>query len=64
MRMLELELENNRQVGKVTELKEKFLHTRFIILKLLKSLELSNELKAETRDILRVIFDLFEYSEE
>ncbi len=34
------------------------------MLKLLKSLELQSGLKQETEGILRVIFDLFEYSEE
>lgn len=62
MRMLELELENNRQVGKITELKEKFLHIRVIILRLLKSMELTSDIKSEAKDILRVLFDLFEYS--
>lgn len=64
MRMLELELEKNKQVGKISELKEKLLHIRVIILKLLKSFEMQSELKPESRDILRVLFDLFEYSEE
>lgn len=33
-------------------------------MKLLKSFEIQSELKAESRDIMRVLFDLFEYSEE
>jgi hypothetical protein len=39
-------------------------HIRVIILKLLKSLEIQQGVKPESEDILRVLFDLFEYSEE
>jgi hypothetical protein len=44
-------------------LKEKMMHIRAIILKLLKSLELDASIKPESQNILRVLMELFEYSE-
>jgi hypothetical protein len=64
MRLLQMELENRKLVGKIEEVKEKLLHVRVIILNLLKSLEIQAGSKPATEGILRVLFDLFEYSEE
>lgn len=49
-------------VEKVSELKEKQLHLRSVILSLLKALELRS-LKKEAEAILALLCDIFEYSE-
>lgn len=38
MKLLEMELEKNKQIEKISELKEKTMHIRVIVLNLLKSL--------------------------
>ena len=63
MRLMELELDQNKKVDKISELKEKLMHIRIIILNLLKSMELHPPIKQETEGILSVISDIFEYSE-
>jgi hypothetical protein len=45
MKLLQLEIEKNRQVEKISEIKEKVLHIRVIILRLLKSLEIQQGIK-------------------
>lgn len=41
------------------------MHIRVLIINLLKSLELNeSNMKQETEGVIRVIFDMFEYSEE
>lgn len=40
IKLLELEIEKNKQICRISELKDKLMHIRMIVLNLLKSLEL------------------------
>ncbi len=66
-----MEIEKSKLIEKISDLKKVNMHIREILLKLLKTIEFRyffllffSNFKQETIQILEIIFDVFEYSED